>query len=204
MDEEVMIPANVNYTLDDTFTLEDLADRRIYIATGITDSVAAEVVYRILRYNRIDKDIDIEDRIPIIVYIDTVGGDCSAGFSIIDAITLSKTPVYTVNVGKCCSAGAFIFLAGSKRYSMPSATFLQHEGTFGVQDSFSKTIDSVEFERIQGSCHIKNYVLSRTNISEEQYNANMRKEWYFYPTEGKEIGYVHYIVGVDCDIGEIL
>lgn len=204
MEDEIMIPANVNYTLEDTLTLEDIADRRIYIATGITDAVATEVVYHILRYNRLDVDIPVKQRLPITIYIDTCGGDCSAGFSIVDAIMLSKTPVRTVNMGKCYSMGALIYIAGQERYSMPSATFLQHEGTFGVHDSVSKTIDAVDFERLHCSKYTKDYVLSRTKISEEQYDANARKEWYFYPTEGKEIGYVHYIVGVDCDIDEIL
>lgn len=204
MEDENIIPEVVNYSLEDKFTMENIENRRIYITQEITGELASEVVYHILRYNRCDKGIEVKKRTPIIVYIDTGGGDCTAAFSIIDAIMMSKTPIYTVNIGKCYSAGVYIFLSGEKRYATPNSTFLQHDGTFGVNDSYSKTIDAVEFDRVQYSSHIKKFVLNRTNISAEQYDANFRKEWYFYPTEGFEIGYVTNIIGVNCDIDDIL
>ena len=117
---------------------------------------------------------------------------------------LSKTPVYTVNLGIAYSMGFLIFIAGQKRFSMPSATFLCHDGASGGFDSMNKLNDCIEFETGQMEQHTEEYVLERTGISKKQYRDNQRKEWYFYPDEAKKLGVVTHIVGKDCTIDEII
>ena len=51
---------------------------------------------------------------------------------------------------------------------------------------------------------MKEYIVDRTSITEEQYDNNLRREWYFYPEEGKQLGVVTHIVGSDCDFDEII
>ena len=56
------------------FETDDLDNRRLYI-NGIIDSdVIDTIVYHILRYNREAKDIPIESRKPILLYVNTNGG----------------------------------------------------------------------------------------------------------------------------------
>ena len=50
----------------------------------------------------------------------------------------------------------------------------------------------------------KEYVLSYSNISEDSYDSNYRREWYFLVNEGKSLGIVDYIIGEDCPLSEIL
>ena len=45
-------------------------------------------------------------------------------FIILDAIKLSKTPVYTINIGTVQKESLYIFLSGFLRYSYPNSTFL--------------------------------------------------------------------------------
>ena len=66
----------------------------------------------ILRWNMEDKDIPPEDRKPIWVYIQSPGGNLLYMSALLDAIELSVTPVYTVNMGYAASAAALIFMAG--------------------------------------------------------------------------------------------
>lgn len=194
----------VNYSLDDTFQAEDLEERRLYINYDIDEDIIDNVVYHILRYNRIDREVPVEDRKPIVIYINSSGGSLTAGFSLIDAIASSKTPVYTVNLAECYSMGFLIFLAGEKRFSLSNSTYLCHDGISMAYGSMSKVRDRMEFETGQMEKHIEEYVLSRTSITKDQYKENYRKEWYFYPTEAKELGVVTHIVGIDCDIDQIL
>lgn len=204
MSEDMKIHETYNYSYSDRFDFEDLENRRIYINCDIDENVIDSAVYHIFRYNRIDKDISVEERKPIIIYINTPGGVITDGYCLIDAIRSSVTPVYTVNIGTCYSMGFLIFIAGKKRYCMQSSTFLCHDGFSGAVDSMNKLRDRVEFETGEMEEYTMNYIIEQTKITKKQYTANKRKEWYFYPNEAKELGVTDYIVGVDCDIYEIL
>lgn len=83
---------------------------------------------------------------------------------------------------------------------MPSSTFLCHDGSAFAWDSTNKLKDRVDFEGGEMEEHTKNYIISRTNISADLYEANKRKEWYFYPKAAKQYGVVTHIIGEDCDI----
>ena len=198
------IEETYTFTYNDKFDFEDIESRRVYINCDINEIILDTAVYHILRYNRLDKDIPIEDRKPIILYINTPGGVVTDGYALIDTIRNSKTPVYTVNLGTCYSMGFLIFIAGKKRYSMPSATFLCHDGFAGAIDSMNKLRDRVEFETGEMCEYTKKYVLEQTKIDSETYDSNERREWYFYPDVAKELGVVTHIIGKDCDIDEVL
>lgn len=189
-----------NYCYEDKYYIEEVAERRLFLNNEVEEYVVGDLVRHILRYNRLDKGIPVEERKPIIIYINTPGGVVTDGYCLIDAIVASKTPVYTVNIGTAYSMGFLIFIAGHKRIAMPSSTFLCHDGSAFAWDSTNKLKDRVDFEGGEMEEHTKNYIISRTNISSDLYEANKRKEWYFYPQAAKEYGVVTHIVGEDCDI----
>lgn len=204
MEVNETVGENINYCLEDIFTLEDIEYRKIHLNGEINKSTAEAVVYHILRYNRMDYDVPVEERQPITIYINSEGGSFTAGFAIIDAIIQSKTPIYTVNLAECYSMGFLIFIAGAKRFAMPNSTFLHHDGSTAAHDSMNKVKDQMEFELGEMENRAKKYVLSRTTITGRTYNRNKRTEWYFYPEEAKRLGVVTHIVGTDCDIDEII
>lgn len=72
IDREISKVYNYNYA--DKFDIEDNEQRRIYLNCEIDENIVDSAVYHILRYNRLDKDIPIEDRIPIKIYINSPGG----------------------------------------------------------------------------------------------------------------------------------
>lgn len=194
----------MNLSYPDIYEMEDLDERRLYINGCIDSEVVDTIVYHILRYNREDKEINSNDRKPIILYLNSNGGSVPDGYAVIDAITNSATPVHTVNQGYCYSMGFLIFLAGHKRYCMPSATFLMHDGSTMGWDSTAKMKDRMDFETKQVEERTKQFIVSKTLITEKLYDEKYRVEWYFYPTEAKENGVVDYIVGEDCSINEII
>lgn len=193
-----------NYDLINKFELEDYEERRLYINDIIDSDVIDSIVYHIMRYNREDKGLETPMRKPILLYINSNGGSVPDGYAVIDAIINSITPVYTVNQGYCYSMGFLIFLAGHKRYSMPSATFLMHDGSTMGWDSTAKLKDRMDFETKQVEEYTKQYIMSRTKINEKLYEEKYRVEWYFYPSEGKDNGVVDYIVGRDCTMDDII
>ena len=201
---DTSIKGEFSYCYSDKFEMEDVENRRLFINTEIDENIIDTAVYHILRYNRIDKGIPKEERKPVIIYINSPGGVVTDGYSLIDAIKTSITPVYTVNLGIAYSMGFLIFIAGEKRYSMPSATYLCHDGSSMAWDSMSKLKDRVEFETGEMERHTRDYIIERTKITEAQYLDNYRREWYFYPHEARELGVVTHIIGEDCGIDVIL
>lgn len=193
-----------NYSFDDIFSLEDLELRHLYINGEIGKNAIDEIVYCIMRWNVLDKDVPKKDRTPIKLYINSPGGDITNGFSVIDAIITSKTPVYTINLGQCCSMAFLIFITGAKRYTMPHAEFLLHDGDISFGDSLLKAKDAFDFIYGQIEKNIKDVVVKHTKIDSDLYDKNHRHEWYFVPEDAKAHGICDYIVGSDCKIDSIL
>lgn len=200
--EEIKKVINLNYT--DKYEIDDLDNRRLYINSNIDEEIVDSIVYHVLRYNREDRNKDVSTRKPILLYINSNGGSVPDGYALIDAILTSKTPVYTINQGYCYSMGFLIFISGHKRYCMPSATFLLHDGSSFAWDSTAKMKDRVDFETGQVEVRIKNHILSHTKIGDDLYEKKYRVEWYFYPEEAQKYEITDYIVGKDCTIDEII
>lgn len=202
--EREKIQESYNYCFEDKFQIEELEERHLYINGGIDENVMENITYHILRYNRLDKDIPTEKRKPIILYLNSPGGNVTDGFGVIDSIIQSQTPVYTVNLAMCYSMGFLIFLAGEKRFGMPNSTYLCHDGSSFAYDSMSKLKDRMEFETGQMEQHTKNYILSRTKIDTKIYDEKYRTEWYMYPEEAKKYDIVTHIIGKDCTLNDVL
>lgn len=192
-----------NSSMDDLFRLRGLRDRRIYIDEDINQYVVTNIVRALLDYNCDDKYIEIQKRRPVIIYINSNGGDVDAGFELIDVINLSKTPIYVVNLGYCYSMGFLIYIAGHKRFASENATFLIHDGSSFVSNSTSKARDVMNFLSTLED-RTKQYLLNQTEISEEEYDAKQRQEWYMFADEAKKYGIVDYILGEDVALDEVL
>lgn len=189
--------------VDDFLFLQDLKQRKLFLDTDIDQFSVTEIAKHIMRYNSDDRFFDIKDRRPVLLYIASNGGDVDSGFELIDIIQNSKTPIYTINLGYQYSMGFLIGLAGHKRFALPNAKFLHHDGTNIIINSSAKAKDQMEFSN-KVEERIKNYVISRTKVSEEEYEKHTRQEWYLLADEAKEYGMVDYIIGTDCDIDDIV
>ena len=201
VDAEKILSANG--MVGEIFYLKDLQQRKLFLDDDVDQCTIGEIVRNILRYNREDIDTPCEDRKPILLYIASNGGEVDSGFELIDAILNSKTPVYTVNLGYEYSMGFLVGLAGHRRYAMGHAKFLLHDGSNFVYNSGAKAQDQMEFNR-KVEDRVKQYILSRSRISSDEYDSKLRVEWYMFSDEAKEKGFVDYIIGKDCDIDEII
>ena len=189
--------------VEDVFYLRDLKQRKLFLSSYICQATVDDVIRHIMQINREDADIPVENRKPIIIYLSSNGGEVDAGFALIDTIMTSLTPVYIVNQGYQYSMGFLIGLAGHKRFAMPNAKFLMHDGNQFICNSGAKVRDQMEFnDRMEA--RLKQYVLARTQITSEMYDYQMRKEWYMFADEAKNLGVTDYIIGIDCSINEIV
>lgn len=191
--------------VDDVFYIRDLQQRKLFINSDIDEISVSETVKHIMQFNREDNlnSVNPMKRTPILLYITSNGGDVGAGFELIDTILNSKTPVYTINLGYQYSMAFLIGLAGHKRFSMPNAKFLMHDGSSFVYGTGTKVQDQMEFrKRVEE--RIKDYVLENSNLNSELYDEKLRVEWYMFADEAKKRGFVDYIIGEDCDMDLVI
>lgn len=200
IDIEQLLDVN---TISEIFYLKDLQQRKMFLNGDISSDIVAEFVHNILQINADDKDIHPENRKPIIMYITSLGGELDAGFELIDVMLMSKTPIWCVNLGYQYSMAFLIGLAGSKRFASKTAKILIHDGTSQLGGSVSKVRDHMNFV-VRYEDRIKEYVLSRSTLTSEEYDQRYREEWYMFADEAKELGFVDYIIGVDCSIDGII
>ena len=189
--------------LADYIYVNNLKQRKLYLDCDISFQNVEDIIVNIMNFNKEDKDIPTEERKPIYLYISSLGGEVPAGLALMDVIENSKTPVYTINIGSAYSMAFYIAISGHKRYALNNSTFLLHDGSNSLKLSVAKTKDVFQFQQKQEE-RLKQYTISHTNITEEDYDDNYRVEWYMYADEAKKLGAVDYIIGVDCDLDEIV
>ena len=189
--------------IDEVFRLRDIQSRKFYLISDVDVMSVFDIARHILQINRDDLLIEPKDRAPIILYIASNGGEVDAGFELIDVIENSITPVYTVNLGNAYSMGFLICLAGHKRFALPNAKYLMHDGSNVVYGTGTKVQDQMEFQKRVDS-RIKDYILSHSKLSPEEYDAKLRVEWFMFADEAKEKGFVDSIIGPDAKITSII
>lgn len=193
--------------IESVFYLNDLKQRKLFINCDIDQVSIADAVRHILQINKEDREAESDDanysRKPILLYLVSNGGEIDSGFELIDIIQTSKTPVYTINLGYQYSMGFLISLAGHKRFAMPNAKYLMHDGSNFIYNSGAKAQDQMEFNK-KVEERVKRYILSHSKLTEEEYDSKLRVEWYMFADEAKEKGFVDYIIGEDCDINSVV
>lgn len=205
-DIEIDLDKLATEDLSCAFLLQDLRQRKLFLETEIEGFYSvSDIIKNIMQYNSDDdkEGLAPEVRKPILLYIASPGGIIDCGMALIDTIKASKTPVYTINMGYAYSMGFLIMISGHKRFSYPNARFLLHDGSNFVYDSASKVKDRMQFED-QSEQRIKDLILSHSNLTSEEYDDNLRKEWYMFAQEAKEKGFIDCIIGEDCDLGAIV
>lgn len=178
-------PDNFAEVIENSMSL----DREIYIGE-VTEELAEGVHSWISFWNKVDDESEtpVDNRLPIKIYVNSPGGLAPACMTIIDSITLSKTPVWTIGVGQVYSAGFFIFIHGHKRIAYPNASFLFHEGSLDNAGGDANRLNSYMQHWRCAIERTKKMVLNKTKITEEKYNQECNGDWWFFAEEALEHG----------------
>lgn len=202
VEEFIDLDAEMNTSLPDPTIVEfyrRIKNREILWNDDITDATIDIALY-IKKWNAEDVGIPVEDRKPIRIFINSDGGSVDAVMHIIDIIHLSRTPIYTIGMGRVYSAGGLLLMAGHKRYVFPHTSCLIHDGSSGTIGSIGKMLDNLEFTK-ELEKRMKEYILSSTRITEETYDQNYRRDWFMFSDEMIALGIADEIV---TDINTII
>jgi ATP-dependent Clp protease protease subunit len=184
-----------NMQLPDPYLREyykDEADRVFWIDSDVNDNTL-DLVKMIIRCNKEDNGKPVIDRKPIRVMINSGGGDVQVELTIINAIKISKTPVYTINFCNAMSAAADILVSGHKRFALPGTVVMVHSGGYNV----GGTVEQANSRQKYVDALIKKAneeFLARTKIKPATLKKKGAFDWYFDEKEALEMGVIDEII----------
>lgn len=156
--------------------------RTIEIYGDITRDLARSVMRQVIDLNNADHEDSI------VMLVDSDGGDVDAGLMIVNAIAMSPAHVITICVGKACSMGAVIMVAGDTRLIMPHSKMMIHQPfqTGGGGTAARITDQARELEKT--SDKLTDYIAQRTGHTHDEIKAAMDAETRYTAQEAVDFG----------------
>lgn len=166
-----------------------LKERIIFIGTPIDDDVANLVVAQLLFLEKEDPDKDIE------FYINSPGGLVTAGLAIYDSMQIVRPDIATICVGQAASMAAVLLAGGAKgkRYALPNARIMIHQGSAGFHGSPSD-IDIQAKEILRYKALLNELLAKHTGQPKERVEQDTDRDFYMSAEEAKEYGVVDEVL----------
>lgn len=171
------------------------AESRTFWLEGEVCFETLELVKTIMRINHEDTKYQIpaEERMPIKIFIDTPGGHTQVMRSLIGAIKISKTPVYTIVYCSAMSAGSYILAAGHKRFAFPNSVILVHSGNLGYQGTVEQVESAKKFyDKLDKNDN--DAFLAYTNVVAKDLKKKGAVDWYMTAEEALKYGIIDRII----------
>jgi ATP-dependent Clp protease protease subunit len=166
-----------------------LKERIIFLGSPITDEVANLIIAQALFLEADDPDKDIH------LYINSPGGEVTAGLGVYDAMQYVHCEIETICMGQAASMGAILLAAGTpgKRYALPHSRIMIHQPHGGVQGQAADI--HIYAEEILKNRQKLNEVLSRhTGRSLDEVEKNTERDRFMSPEEAKDFGIIDRVM----------
>lgn len=166
-----------------------LKDRIIFVGTGIDDTVANLVVAQLLHLENEDPKKDIK------MYINSPGGSVYAGLAMVDTMNYIKPDVSTIAIGMSASMGAVLLASGAKgkRYALPNAKIMIHQGSAGFQGT-PTDIEITAKEVMSSRKRLDEIIAAATGRPLEQVEKDTDRDYYMTATEAKQYGLIDGVI----------
>lgn len=172
---------------------ENLLKNRIILINDVISDITVEKI--IMPLLQMDNDGSGEK---ITIYINTNGGSVYDGLPLCNIIERLKTPTDVIVLGYAYSMGSIILMSGKNnpnvtRKCYPFSTALIHGGSTYVGGTSSQVKDYFKFNE-KYEKRITDFIVSHTNLTEDDYAAIERYEAYMDSDEMLEKGLVDEII----------
>ena len=162
-----------------------LRDRIIMVGGEIEPNMPNSIVAQLLFLESENPNADIS------MYINSPGGDVSAGWAIMDTMQYIKAPVSTIGMGLVASMGSVLLAAGErgKRFVLPNTQVMIHQPMAGAQGQITDMeIQLTQFQKNKKSL-VKQMAEFTGRKEKEVFDAMERDNW-MTPTEAKDFGLI--------------
>lgn len=166
-----------------------LKDRIVFVGDTIETNMANTVIAQLLFLEKENPDEDIQ------MFINSQGGQVTAGMAILDTMNYIKCDVSTIAVGLAASMGTVLLANGEKgkRFALPNSKIHIHQPLGGVEGQASDiAIEAEEILKIRKSLY--EILSERTGQSMRQIEKDADRDKYFTAKEAKEYGLVDKII----------
>lgn len=191
-----LLPNTANLQLADPTLVNFYTDleHRTYWLNDEINNYTFDLVQYIIRWNREDAGIPVEDRKPIRIIIDCAGGQLSVSETVSNIIKMSKTPIYGIALGYVASGASVIYLSCHLKFALPNAVFVLHKGSCsGVSGTYDEIVAFAKDYEKQMETLIDFYI-QNTDYTEEEIVNNIQTDWYIRTEEAVKKGIVDEII----------
>ena len=166
-----------------------LKDRIIFVTGPIETEMANTVVAQLLFLEKENPKEDIQ------MFINSQGGQITAGMAILDTMNYIKCDISTIAIGIAASMGTVLLTNGTKgkRFALPNSKIHIHQPLGGVQGQASDI--AIEAEEILKTRDLLYRMLSKqTGQSIKQIQKDADRDKYFTAQEAKEYGLIDKVI----------
>ncbi len=166
-----------------------LMDRIVFLGTEVTADVANVIMAQLLFLESEDPEK------PIHMYINSPGGDVTAGLAIYDTMQYINAPVATLCAGRAMSMGAVLLAGGEPgmRSALPHSSILIHQPLGGVRGQATDIeIHAREILRLRKL--LTDMLVTHSGQSYERVANDCERDYFMTSAEALEYGLIDQIV----------
>ena len=166
-----------------------LKERIVFLGTEVEDTSANLITAQLLFLEAEDPEKDIS------LYINSPGGAAYAGMAIYDTMQYVRPDVSTVCVGMGMSAAAMILSGGAagKRYALPNAKIMIHQGSAGYRGT-PADIQIAAREILSITERMARIISRHTGQDFEQVMRDIDRDRFMTGEEAREYGIVDAVL----------
>ena len=171
-----------------------LDERIIFLGQAVDDEIANRIAAQMLL-------LAADPTKDIYLYINSPGGSVTAGFAIYDTMQYIKNDVVTIAMGLAASMGQFLLTAGTpgKRFALPNADILMHQGSAGLGGSASDIkIQSEQLLRTKK--RMEQLTALHSGQTVETINRDADRDRWFTAHEAKDYGLIDEVMTSAADV----
>ncbi|KAG6767173.1 hypothetical protein POTOM_028355 [Populus tomentosa] len=132
---------------------------------------------------------------PIHMYLNSPGGQVTAGLAIYDTMQYIRSPVTTICLGQAASMASLLLAAGAKgeRKALPNATIMIHQPSGGYSgQAKDMTIHTKQIVRVWDA--LNQLYCKHTGQPLDVIQKNMDRDYFMTPEEAKEFGIIDDVI----------
>jgi ATP-dependent Clp protease protease subunit len=166
-----------------------LRERIVFLGREVDDEIANLIAAQLLFLDADDPEKDIH------LYVNSPGGSAYAGMAIYDAMQYVKADVSTVCLGMGMSAAAMILCGGApgKRYALPNAKVMIHQGSGGFRGT-PADIQIAAREILDMTKRMAEIIARHSGQDVDQVLRDIDRDRFMTPEEAVEYGLVDAVM----------
>lgn len=166
-----------------------MADRIIFLGTGVDDYVANIIQAQLLFLESTDPNKDIQ------IYINSPGGSVYAGLGIYDTMQYIRPEIATICTGMAASMGAVLLCGGAagKRTALKHSRVMIHQPLGGARGQASDIeITAKEIQKLKKELY--EIISHHSGKSYEDVWKDSDRDYWMTSTEAKEYGMIDEVL----------